>query len=228
MPGYVIHMAVASRVIEEKGISDSSFKDAFLLGNIVPDAMERTKKKESHFWDDETYRNLNRIPNVGDFLGKYKGRLNDPFVLGYYSHLLLDNLFVKEYWRENFTLLDQDMNQVSEYDSVRFIRLKKDNKIYERDFFLSDEMYYGDYDRIYPYIFDKYPFIKIGNYELRYISVDEIDKEQVEEPLVHMIEKMNNLYDARVSVKRKDLKVFELEHIYSLMNKVVSNVCAKI
>jgi hypothetical protein len=62
MPGYVMHMAVASRIIEEKGITDSSYVHAFLLGNIIPDAMERSRKRESHFWDDETYRKLNRIP----------------------------------------------------------------------------------------------------------------------------------------------------------------------
>lgn len=225
MPGYVIHMAVASRVIEEKGISESSFKDAFLLGNIIPDAMARVQKKGSHFWDDETFRNLNRIPNVENFLEKYRHRLDDPFVLGYYSHLLLDNLFVREYWRDNFTLLDQDMKQESGYDTVRFIKLKKDNQVYEREQFLSDEMYYGDYDRMYPYIFDKYPFIKLENWDLDSISVDEIDKGQVAEPLSQMIEKMNTLYDTRESIRREELKVFELEHIYALMNKVVSDVC---
>lgn len=225
MPGYVIHMTVASRVIEEKGISESSFKDAFLLGNIIPDAMARTAKKESHFWDDETFGNLNRIPNVDDFLKKYGDRLDEPFVLGYYTHLLLDNLFVKEYWKENFTLLDKNMKQENGYDKARFIKLKKDNQVYDRDVFLSDDMYYGDYDRIYPYIFDRYPFIKIENCDLSCVSVEEIDKEQVAIPLSEMIEKMNRLYENRANITKKELKVFELEHIYTLMNKVASSVC---
>ncbi len=225
MPGYVIHMAAASRVIEEKGISISSFKDAFLLGNIIPDAMARTAKKESHFWDDETYGNLNRIPNIEDFIKKYGHRLDEPFVLGYYSHLLLDNLFVKEYWKNNFTLLDKEMKPESRYDLVRFIRLKKDNQIYEREHFLSDDMYYGDYDRMYPYIFDRYPFVKLENLDLDCISVDEIDKAQVATPLSDMIEKMNKLYDNRANIIRKDLKVFELEQIYTLVDRVVSDVC---
>lgn len=225
MPGYVIHMAVGSRVIGEKGISESSFKDAFLLGNIIPDAMARTAKKESHFWDDETYKNLNRIPNVDDFIKKYGDRLNNPFVLGYYTHLLLDNLFVKEYWQNNFILLDQDMQQENGYDKVKFIKLKRDNQIYDRETFLSEEMYYGDYDRIYPYIFDRYPFIKIGECDLSCVTVEEIDKEQVAKRLSEMIEKMNKLYDSRDSIIKKNLKVFELEHIYTLMDKVVRDVC---
>ncbi len=225
MPGYVIHMAVAARVIEEKGISESSFKDAFLLGNIIPDAMARTAKKESHFWDDDTFCNLNRIPNVDDFLEKYGNRLDEPFILGYYAHLLLDNLFVKEYWKENFTLLDKDMQQENGYDKVKFIKLKKDGQVYDKDVFLSDAMYYGDYDRIYPYIFDRYPFIKIENSNLSCVSIEEIDKEQVAIPLSEMIEKMNKLYDNRANIIKKELKVFELKHIYSLMNKVVSSVC---
>ncbi len=225
MPGYVIHMAVGSRVIEEKGISESSFKDAFLLGNIIPDAMARTAKKESHFWDDDTYGNLNRIPNVDDFLKKYGDKLDDPFILGYYTHLMLDNLFVKEYWKDNFTLLDPNMQQENGYDKVKYIKLKKDNQVYDRDMFLSEDMYYGDYDRIYPYIFDRYPFIKIGECDISYVTVEEIDKDQVAKPLSEMIDKMNNLYDSRDSIIRTDLKVFELEQIYTLMDNVVSSVC---
>ena len=225
MPGYVMHMAVASRIIGEKGKTNSSFLNAFLLGNIVPDAMERNAKKESHFWDDDTYKNLNRIPNVENFLEKYGDKMDDPFVLGYYTHLLLDHYFVKEYWRDNFALLDENMKQENGYDNVRYIKLRKDNMVYDREHFFSDELYYGDYDRIYPYIFDRYPFVKILNCDLGYISVEEINKETVTKPLAKMIEKMNNLYDIRDSIKRKDLKVFELEQICTLMDKVVSNVC---
>ncbi len=225
MPGYVIHMAVASRILEEKGDINSSFQEAFLLGNIIPDAMDRSAKKESHFWDDETYKNLNRIPNVEDFLKKYGDRLGDPFILGYYTHLLLDYYFVRDYWHDNFQLLNQDMKLENGYDKVEYIKLKKDNNIYEREAFLSDELYYGDYDRIYPYIFDRYPYIRIDNCDLSVISVDEIDREKVNKPLLDMITKMNKLYDSREDMVKKELKVFALDEIYELMDYVVNFVC---
>ncbi len=228
MPGYVIHMAVASRVLEEKGETHSSFKDAFLLGNIIPDAMERNEKKESHFWDDETYKNLNRIPNLRNFLMKYGNELDDPFVLGYYTHLLLDYYFVKDYWNDNFTLLGYDKKPENEYNKVEYIKLKKDNQLYDRSEFLSDKLYYGDYDRIYPYIFDRYPYIKIDNCDLSTVSVEEIDKVQVSKPLSDMLDRVNRLYVNRDSTEKKELKVFDLEQIYTLMDRVVKSVCEMI
>lgn len=225
MPGYVIHMAVASSILGEKGITNSSFQNAFLLGNIIPDAMARDAKRESHFWDDDTYKDFNRIPNIDNFLEKYKDILDNPFVLGYYTHLLLDNLFVKEYWSEHFILLDENYTEENDYHKVKYISLSKDGRIYPRELFFSDDMYYGDYDRIYPYIFDRYPFVKINSIEQTDLIVDEIRKNYNEKCLVDMINKANNLYDTKEILARKQLKVFELEHIYALMDKVVSDVC---
>lgn len=225
MPGYVIHMAVASSILGEKGITNSSFQNAFLLGNIIPDAMARDAKRESHFWDDDTYKDFNRIPNIDNFLEKYKDILDNPFVLGYYTHLLLDNLFVKEYWSEHFILLDENYTEENDYHKVKYISLSKDGRIYPRELFFSDDMYYGDYDRIYPYIFDRYPFVKINSIEQTDLIVDEIRKHYNEKCLVDMIYKANNLYDTKENLARKQLKVFELEHIYALMDKVISDVC---
>ena len=225
MPGYVIHMAVASSILGEKGITNSSFQNAFLLGNIIPDAMARDAKRESHFWDDDTYKDFNRIPNIDNFLEKYKGILDNPFVLGYYTHLLLDNLFVKEYWSEHFKLLDENYTEENDYQKVKYISLSKDSRIYPRELFFSDDMYYGDYDRIYPYIFDRYPFVKINSIEQTDLIVDEIRKNYNEKCLVDMIYKANNLYDTKEDLARKQLKVFDLEHIYALMDKVISDVC---
>ncbi|MBO5388729.1 MAG: hypothetical protein J6A59_11415 [Lachnospiraceae bacterium] len=242
MPGYVIHMATASRLLEEKGETNSSFIDAFLLGNIIPDAMARNAKKESHFWDDETYKNLNRIPNMEDFLSEYGDSLGDPFVLGYYTHLLLDNLFVKEYWGEHFDMLDKDMNPESLYEKVQYMRVKNDgNKasikgtgaiIYPREDFFSDRLYYGDYDRMYPYILEKYNIQLPKNIreldEIR-IPISQINREETI-PILHgMLDKVSRLCDRKNVITRGDkkepLKIFELEHIYNLIEKVVSNVC---
>lgn len=224
MPGYVIHMAVASRILGEKGISDSSFKDAFLLGNIIPDAMARDSKKESHFWDDDTFTRLNRIPNLEDFLSIYKHKLDNPFVLGYYTHLYMDNLFVREYWNEHFELLDKDMRPENSYELVSNIRLRSTGVIYSREKFLSDELYYGDYDRITPYIFDRYP-IYIPSEILEEYPIRQIDNNTANPVLKRILVGLSELYNQRESLTRQTLKIFDLEHIYNLMDKVVSNVC---
>ncbi len=240
MPGYVIHMAAASRLLEEKGETNSSFIDAFLLGNIIPDAMARDAKKESHFWDEETYKNLNRIPDLEDFMSEYGDSLDDPFVLGYYTHLLLDNLFVKEYWSEHFEMLDNDMNQENLYDRVQYMRVKKewDNAgikgtgevIYPREEFFSDRLYYGDYDRMYPYILEKYNIQlpkNISELDGIRIPVSQINREEAIPILHSMLSKVSTLCDRKNNItnNKEPLKIFELEHIYSLIEKVVSNVC---
>lgn len=230
MPGYVIHMAVASKILSNKDITDQVFVNRFLIGNIIPDAMDRGAKKESHFWDDETYKNFNRIPNLDDFHKKYGHRLNNPYVLGYYTHLLLDNLFVKEYWQEHFELLDDSGREENSYDKVSLIKLKAKDEIYPREEFFSDKLYYGDYDRINPYIFEEYPFCRMNELEacsnlLQDFPVEEIDCEAVETTLENMLHKVNSLYKTRAKLAKEELKIFDLEHIYTLMNKVVSNVC---
>lgn len=227
MPGYVIHMAAASRLLEEKGETNSSFIDAFLLGNIIPDAMARDDKKASHFWDDETYKNLNRIPNMDAFMLEYGDNLENPFVLGYYMHLLLDNLFVREYWSEHFDMLDKDMNQETLYDKVQYMRLKKDGMVYPREEFFSDSLYYGDYDRMYPYILERYNIqfpknINVLNKDR--IPITQINGEEAIPILQRMLDKAGSLCD-RNGNNKKQLKIFELEHIYSLVEKIVSNVC---
>lgn len=224
MPGYVIHMAVAARLIEEKGITVSSFLNAFLLGNIIPDAMERTAKRNSHFWDDETVSRLNRAPNLDMFLDKYRDKLKDPFVLGYYTHLLLDNMFVKEYWHRHFELLDNELRREEAYDRVSYIRVNKTGTVYPREEFFSDKLYYGDYDRIYPYIFEQWPFVKLKDYEYVDSIIEEIDVKQVSPTLSLMIDKVNRLYDERDKLVKEELKIFELEQIKSLMENVVEKV----
>lgn len=225
MPGYVIHMAVASKVLKIKGITDKKYIRDFILGNIIPDAMDRNNKKESHFWDQITYVNLNRVPNLDNFLSKYKSKLDDPFILGYYTHLMLDNLFVNEYWKEHFQLLDRHRVEENRYDLVKYIKVIADDSVYDREKFFSDQLYYGDYDRMYPYIFKDWPVIGIEESELDSIPIEEINYIEVKDHLSDMIREINTKYKKSDYTKRESLKVFDLEHIYTLMNKVVSNVC---
>ncbi len=230
MPGYVIHMAVASRILEEKGITDSSFTNAFLLGNIIPDSMARDRKKESHFWDDVTYGNLNRIPNINDFLAQYGDKLNDPFVLGYYTHLMLDNLFVTEYWSQHFDMLDKDMSLNNSYDQVYFFRIKRTGEIISRERFLSEELYYGDYDRMNPLILEQYSvFLPTKGIDInKELPIVQINAQAAAPVIENMLENIRCMLKGKDNMEgydREELKVFELEHIFNLMDKVVSNVC---
>lgn len=108
MASSMIHIAVANE-INKKLNRD---KSKLLIGTIAPDISKligETKVK-SHFQD----RNDN-IPNLDKFLDKYKEKLNDDFVLGYYIHLLTDYLWFKYFMTE---VRFEDSNIITKLDGT--------------------------------------------------------------------------------------------------------------
>ena len=105
MASAVIHIAVASEI--NKKLKRDNNK--LLIGTISPDIskfIDKTKL-ESHFLESLD----NNIPNMDRFLTKYKDKLNDDFVMGYFIHLFTDYLwfkyFVPEFYHDNMiTKLD--------------------------------------------------------------------------------------------------------------------------
>lgn len=94
MASSMIHLAVANEI--NKIIRKD--KSKLLIGSIAPDISKligQTKRK-SHFLDNTE----NDIPNLVNFLNKYKNYLNDDFVLGYYIHLYTDYLWFKYFMTE--------------------------------------------------------------------------------------------------------------------------------
>ena len=89
MASSIIHMAVANEI--NKRIKRNN--DKLLIGSIAPDITKQLgeTKEKSHFLDDVK----TGIPNIDSFLKKYKDKLNDDFVLGYYIHLYTDYLWYK-------------------------------------------------------------------------------------------------------------------------------------
>lgn len=182
MPGYVMHLAVAERVIEICGIKDSKDINDLKIGSIIPDALTRSNKKQSHFWDDDIYKCFVRKPNLDMFLQKYgaynQSRLNEPYIFGYYCHLHLDRRFIEEYWHNHFKFYDDNMEEACGFDEVRKVLLIGSGKLYDRSDFFSDKYYYGDYDIMNQYMLGKYnistPELKLPNTEIdevQYMSV---------------------------------------------------------
>ena len=88
MASSVIHMCVAKKINETLKIKDENM---LLLGSIAPDISKHLgeSKTRSHFFDDNGNVDMNR------FLEKYRNKLNNPFMLGYYIHLYTDYLWEK-------------------------------------------------------------------------------------------------------------------------------------
>lgn len=230
MPGYVIHLAMANKILKMADTTiDEDWKYKFLIGNIIADMRERNEKKESHFWSDENYKSLVRKPDTDTFLKKYENRLDDPYMLGYFYHLFLDRMFIEKYWNVHFTFYDADKRPNTAYEKVAYVKVKGHKDIYKREEFFSNKLYYGDYDRMNNYFVNNYSVDveKIGDYikthtELAVEELDEIkfsdSKERLEQTLA-MLTKDNN------DIDKPQLTIFELEDLEELIDETAVFLC---
>ena len=94
MASSMIHIAVANEVNKTLKRNNKHI----LIGSIAPDIAKHIgiAKKNSHFQDTDA-----DLPHLEEFLNKYKDKLNDDFVLGYYIHLYTDYLWFK-YFEPDF------------------------------------------------------------------------------------------------------------------------------
>lgn len=94
MASSIIHIAVAKEINKELNRDSNKL----YLGSIAPDLSKLIgeTKKNSHFIDE----NETDIPNLERFLKKYKDKLDDDFVMGYYIHLFTDYLWFKYFMSE--------------------------------------------------------------------------------------------------------------------------------
>ena len=92
MASSVIHMCVAKKINEQLNMN----KNMVLLGSIAPDISKHLgeTKTRSHFLTD------NKTVDIDKFLNKYKCKLSDPFMMGYFIHLYTDLLWDKYFVSE--------------------------------------------------------------------------------------------------------------------------------
>lgn len=94
MASSVIHMAIANE-INKKIKRDNN---VLVIGSIAPDISKQIgeTKLNSHFLDSDD----NDVPNIEKFLKKYRNKMTDDFVLGYFIHLYTDYLWFKYFLTE--------------------------------------------------------------------------------------------------------------------------------
>lgn len=119
MPSATIHRVVAKRVLDKiEQFTDSHDIYLYEVGAVAPDSWRNTakykdsdlpkieKRKYSHFSEDGSY-----TEHYDVFYEKYKDTLNNPFMFGYFVHLITDNN-----WRE-----DMFYNCFTEDGSIKFL-----------------------------------------------------------------------------------------------------------
>lgn len=99
MPAWAIHLEVTTKINEKTKFEDKK-KNIFLLGNILPDILNgHVIKNISHIVPHKE-AHMEKAVQIGDhieyrydldgFFGRYKEKFDNPFMLGYYTHLLTD------------------------------------------------------------------------------------------------------------------------------------------
>jgi len=87
-----MHLIITNQIAEIISVSD---KTSFLIGGIAPDAV--SPKELSHFFIGDV-NNYTRSIDFDGFLNKYSSIKNDQFILGYYTHLIADDIWLKGFY----------------------------------------------------------------------------------------------------------------------------------
>ncbi len=93
-----MHLIIADQIAKKLSIND---RYSFLLGGIAPDAV--TPKEVSHFFSGDL-NDFSRFIDYENFFEKYSSYKQSSYILGYYSHLIADDLWLKGFflpWLKN-------------------------------------------------------------------------------------------------------------------------------
>lgn len=110
MGSRVMHLLIANHIANHFSIQD---KLPFLLGGVAPDAV--SPKELSHFFVGDT-SDYSRSIDYEAFIQKYNSHKHSNFILGYYTHLIADDLWLKGFflpWLKN--RLDKDKEMLGRY-----------------------------------------------------------------------------------------------------------------
>ena len=92
MGSRIMHLVIANRIAECLSIED---RTSFLLGGIAPDAV--TPKEVSHFFKGNV-QDYSRYIDYKGFLDKYSLQAENHYILGYFTHLIADDIWLKGFY----------------------------------------------------------------------------------------------------------------------------------
>jgi len=182
MGSRIMHSIIAYKIAESVSIPD---KTSFLLGGIAPDAV--SPKDVSHFFmgDVDDY---SREVDYENFIEKYRSVKNSSFILGYYSHLIADDLWLKGFylpWLKN--------------------RLENDQKILH--------LYHGDFQMLNGLLLDYYGVTdelkEILGSNGTIIETEEVSSKNIHDFVPYVLDDMK--YD--IAHSKQQLNVFTFEQI---------------
>nr|WP_239534493.1 zinc dependent phospholipase C family protein [Priestia taiwanensis] len=189
-----MHGIIANKILQQIEIED---REAFLLGALAPDAS--SNKDVSHFFAGD-HSDYTRTIDFEGFLQKYDAYKHHAYVLGYYTHLIAD-----EVWLSGFYL--PWLKQRMEVDSDI-------HKRYHRDFSLLNGKlleHYGCKEELLQLM-----------YKVRgTVDLEEVSREELERLIPHVRKGME--YDE--GMVNEELNVFTLAQIIGYVETSVQKGC---
>lgn len=189
MASTIIHMAVVHEI--NKVLKRDN--NLILLGGIAPDLgkIANGSKIEAHFQDAD-----DNIPNIDRFLNKYKNKMNDDFVMGYFIHLYTDYLWFKYFVPG---LFEEGKEIITKLDGTK---IKGNDNI-------CTLYIYNDYTNLNSKLLDEY------NIDLKifYNELPEIDNIIEEIPMDKLNLLINETSFIIENARRKKEYLFDIEDI---------------
>lgn len=211
MPGYILHLAEAQMIIQNLENHGyylcPEWKNRFQLGCLLPDTRKKREKVTSHFWNPKHMDRQAIAPDMERFLNKYEDCLYGPLMLGYRTHLLLDYLYVNEFWKRVLAFQDADGNPKEMASEIQYVFLKNTGERVEKKLFFSEEYFYGDYSRMNAPLRKKYGIMPPVYDQEMDCPVAEVKKEDLKQLLVELegiLQRENQAAEESLRVFRQD------------------------
>jgi len=190
MGSRIMHLVIANRIADSLSIKD---KTPFLLGSIAPDAV--SSKDSSHFFAGEV-QDFSRNVDYKGFIHKYRSQAEDLYVLGYFTHLIADDIWLKGFnlpWLKN--------------------RMDADAELYK--------LYHNDFRILNGKLLEHYGYTDELRRSLNYIptlsELDEVKSKDVEKFVPYVLGDME--YDN--AILNEDLNVFTFNQIVGYLETSV-------
>ncbi|WP_438825335.1 zinc dependent phospholipase C family protein [Bacillus sp. JJ1609] len=95
MGSRIMHSIIGKKIAEALSIESLT---SFLLGSIAPDAVfSHEEKNLSHFFIGEV-QDYSRSVDYKGFLHKYGSQVENPYILGYFAHLIADEIWLRGFY----------------------------------------------------------------------------------------------------------------------------------
>lgn len=223
MPGFIIHLAEARRIVDvmkteygEDGLYE--LYERFALGCILPDITD--DKEKTHFRPEWQKNLITKYPDIDLVLKAYEGKQLTPEDMGIITHLRMDQLYVERLWPEYFTFKDANGRETKVWADISYVDMKSGGRVPLNTFF-SEEYFYGDYDVLNPSIIKNVqPEIPKGDI---YVS-DHIHIPGYDKVTGAMIDEALAAYCFNCTDMERDTRVFSYEVIMEFIDYCVRDM----